>query len=80
MEEKSGGDSLDPSNRWGTVRAEDCPQLFPYYVEQFCDMMAEFPSMASGTLEGAISRFTGTSIGSGFQLENACDLLCSEVL
>ena len=40
-----------------TVSAQDCPEIFPYFVEQFHRMRERFPSIYVGSLESDLLNF-----------------------
>ena len=37
-----------PTKQYGIVTYDECPQLFPYLVSQFYDVVSEFPSILDG--------------------------------
>lgn len=48
--ETGGGENGDlPSNRYGAVCYDDCPQIFPCLVAQFYDMASQYPSIIAGS-------------------------------
>jgi len=57
MEGEPPSESEPASHRYGTVSYRDCPELFPFYVEQFHKMIQSYPSIYSGYMEYYISEF-----------------------
>ena len=66
--ETGGGENGDlPSNRYGAVSLDDCPQIFPYFVAQFYDMASQYPGILSGSKNAWIAEICGKSCYHAYQ-------------